>query len=88
MAPTLGRSRLVLFSVENLTLNGPLFLQSLFICSTNFLNAGDRGFDSRTFLFFVWFFFGTMRLFFENFRILLKGFLLCKFYANSTPCIF
>ena len=31
------RSRLVSFSAYNLTLNGPLFLQSLFICSTNFL---------------------------------------------------
>ena len=39
------------FSAYNLTLIGPLFLQSLFICSTNFLiffEAGDRGFDSRT----------------------------------------
>ena len=39
------RSRLVSFSVDNLTLNGPLFLQSLFICSTNFLRSR---FDSRT----------------------------------------
>ena len=33
------RSRLVSFSADNLTLNGPLFYNLLFICSTNFLTS-------------------------------------------------
>ena len=34
----LGRSRLVSLSADNLTLNGPLFYNLLFICSTDFLS--------------------------------------------------
>ena len=37
------------FSVDNLTLSGPLFLQSLFtFVQLTFWEAGDRVFDSRT----------------------------------------
>ena len=76
------------FSVDNLTLNSPLFLQSLFICSTNFFEKQEivgsilalnhkffYAFKSRceTKGFFRLVFFGIMRLFFENFRILSKG---------------
>ena len=35
----LGRSRLVSFSADSVTLNGPLFYNLLFICSTNFLRS-------------------------------------------------
>ena len=48
-SPTLTVSSF--FSVDNLTLSGPLFLQfvHLHICSSSiFDQAGERGFDSRT----------------------------------------
>ena len=53
-SPTLTVSSFffVFFSVDNLTLSGPLFLQFLFIfhiCSSSIFDpAGERGFDSRT----------------------------------------
>ena len=52
-SPTLTVSSFFLFfSVDNLTLSGPLFLQFLFIfhiCSSSIFDpAGERGFDSRT----------------------------------------
>ena len=50
-SPTLTVSSFF-FSVDNLTLSGPLFLQFLFIfhiCSSSIFDpAGERGFDSRT----------------------------------------
>ena len=52
-SPTLTVSSFFLFfSVDNLTLSGPLFLQFLFIfhiCSSSIFDpAGERGFESRT----------------------------------------
>ena len=38
-SPTITVGSFFSFSAYNLTLNGPLFLQSLFICSTNFLKG-------------------------------------------------
>ena len=86
------------FSVDNLTLSGPLFLQFvhlsyLFI----FDQAGERGFDSRTKPKFfnaskstgetkgspLWVFFRNYATFFENFRILSKG-TLCIFLKFSV----
>ena len=50
-SPTLTVSSFF-FSVDNLTLSGPLFLQFLFIfhiCSSFIFDpAGERGFESRT----------------------------------------
>ena len=94
----LRRSRLVLFSADNLTLNGPLFTIFCSFVQLIFWAAGDRGLDSRTKpqIFYAsksrgetkgapfGFFFGNMRTFFRKFSNSIKGYPLNCFLKFSV----